>query len=483
LALNRDLLLVGGGRLAATLLALVSIRAVTTFLSPEQYGELMLLMTVLTFCGLFFINPVGQHINLHTHAWWDDGTLISRLKSFGFYIAIVAAIGFIVILAMKNQNDLASQLWTAVAMFAMVLAYTWNSTLVPMLNQLGFRAASVTWGVITAAAGLLASLSLTLWLPSATAWFLGQFVGMALGAVGANRILRRHAIESDASSDKIPLLNKKVVLHYCLPLAMATGLMWLQLSGYRFLIDGYWGLTQLGFLAVGLQVSGQVLSVAEALAVQFLYPYFFRRVTVHENRVEVALAYSDLLNTLIPVYLVLTGVLFLSAPYLLQVLVSEKYKGAANLVMLGAGIDMCRMLGNLLSNAAHAIRQTKYLSIPYAFGAMTSLVSIFLVGKFQLPIEWAAYGLLFGGTAMLLVMAFTMHRQINFRLDLLRNAIALGVMLLMCAGSFEMPASAGIGRSIGILMAIGACSFLIIFAMLRHNPATVRLLNAQLRKS
>ena len=476
-------MLVSGGRLASALLALISIRAVTTFLSPEQYGELVLLITILSFCGLFLVNPVGQHINLHTHAWWDDGTLIARLQSYRTYILIVAIVGLIAVFSMNKQNTLANLLWTAGAMFAMVVAGTWNATLIPMLNMLGFRAASVSWGIITAAIGLASSVTLALWLPTATAWFVGQTTGMTVGALGARQVLRQHAVKEKASANKMPLFNKSVVLNYCLPLALATGLMWLQLSGYRFLIEGYWGLTQLGFLAVGLQLAGQIFSLAESLAMQFLNPLFYRRVTEYKNQIAVELAYSDLLNTLIPVYFVLTGSLILAAPYLLKVLVSARYKDAIIFVMLGAGIDMCRVLGNLLSNAAHAKRKTKYLALPYAVGALVSLALIYFAGVNRMEIKWAACGLLFGGSSMLLIMGIVMYQEVKFKLDFVRISIGCVVMLLMFMLSTWMPSMSSISVSIGMLIMLGIFTSIIIIALLKSNPATARLLNVQLRTS
>ena len=88
-AFKRDFILLASGRFAAALMALVAIRVVTTYLTPAQYGELALLLTVQMFCGLFLINPVGQHINFHTHAWWDDGTLMVRLGAYQRYILVV----------------------------------------------------------------------------------------------------------------------------------------------------------------------------------------------------------------------------------------------------------------------------------------------------------------------------------------------------------------------------------------------------------
>lgn len=476
-------MLVTGGRLAAALMALITIRAVTTFLTPEQYGELALLIAVQMFCGLFLVNPVGQHINLHTHAWWDDGTLMARLKPYRRYVLAVSLVGIVVVLGMGKHHSVEQLLWTAAAMFAMVVAGTWNATLIPMLNMLGFRAASVLWSIITVAIGLASSILLVLWSASATAWFAGQAIGMGVGALGAKYVLRQHALQSKPSQGTLPLLDRHTVLTYCLPLALAAGLMWLQLSGYRFVIESYWGLAQLGFLAIGLHLAGQVWSLAESLSMQFLYPLFYRRVSTHENLAEVELAFSDLLNTLVPVYFVLTGLLILSAPYLLKVLVAPQFQDAIAFVMLGAGIEMCRVLGNLLSNAAHVRRKTKSLALPYAAGAMVSLALIYLAGAWEMGIVWTGAALIIGAVAMLIVMWVYMRRQVRFSLDFSRWISGAAVMLAMALLVIWMPRVSGLGASIGMLMLAATPAGVAVLALLWKNPASLRLLNVQLRKN
>ncbi len=476
-------MLVSGGRLAAALMALITIRAVTTLLTPEQYGELTLLITVQMFCGLFLVNPVGQHINLHTHAWWDDGTLMARLKSYRHYVLAVSLVGSVVVLNIGKQHSVEQLLWTAMAMFAMVAAGTWNATLIPMLNMLGFRAASVLWSIITVAIGLASSILLVAWLPSAAAWFAGQAIGMVVGALSASYVLRRNAVRSQHSLIKLPLLNRRTILTYCLPLAVATGFMWLQLSGYRFLIESYWGLAQLGFLAVGLQLAGQIFSLAESLAMQFLYPLFYRRVSAHGNQVEVESAFSDLLNTLVPVYLVLTGLLILSAPYLLRVLVASQFQDAITFVMLGAGIELCRVLGSLLSNVAHVKRKTKSLALPYAAGSMTAVVLIYFAGAWQMKISWAGAALMAGAIAMFITMLISMYRQVKFFLDAGRCFIGAAVMFAMALLVIWMPKVSGLAASIGMLMLAGALAGVAMLALLWGNPATLRLVNVKLAKN
>ena len=290
------------------MIALISIKAVTTYLPPEQYGALAILITVQMLCGLFLINPVGQHINLHTHAWWDDKTLIPRLRSFRLFVMISACIGSAVSLVAVNSQAPHDTLITMSAIFVMVMAATWNATLVPMLNMLGFRNQSVFWSIVSSSTSLLSSILLvTIW-PSARSWFIGQALGLMVGAIGARfQLTRKTASTKEEINRTSSLLTKKEILTYCLPLSLAAGLMWIQLSGYRIAIEHFWGLEKLGYLAIGLQISGQIWALAESLAIQFLYPFFFRRVSERSSSAEIELAISDLLNTLGPIYVLLAG--------------------------------------------------------------------------------------------------------------------------------------------------------------------------------
>lgn len=483
MVLNRDLMLVVAGRLTAALVALITIRAVTTFLTPEQYGELALFITVQMFCGLFLINPIGQHVNLHTHLWWDEGSLVAWLESYRYYVFAVSLVGGVLVLSLNKQSSIDSLILIAVIMIASVVAGTWNATLVPMLNMLGFRAASVLWSIITVAVSLVSSIFLVVWLSSASAWFAGQTIGMALGAVGARHVLRRNAVRSVYPLNKRPWLDKRTILAYCFPLAVATGFMWMQLSGYRLLIEHYWGLAQLGFIAIGLQLAGQVWALIESLAMQFLYPLFYRRISEHEKNAEVELALSDLLNTLVPVYLILTGLLVSSAPYLLKLLVAPQFQEAITFVVLGAGIELCRAMGNLLSNAAHVRRKAKSLTVPYAVGSMTTICLIYVANAMQLQVGWTGVALMAGSIVMLIVMWIGMYRQVRFTLDLERWLWGLGFMLALVACAFWLPPTTGLSSTIGMLLLIVLVGGGVGVKLLWNNPALHRLLKIQLTKN
>jgi hypothetical protein len=230
-------------------------------------------------------------------------------------------------------------------------------------------------------------------------------------------------------------------------------------------------------------MAGQMWALAETLAMQFLYPFFYRRVSENQKQAEIELAFSDLLNTLVPVYLVLTGLLVLSAPYLLIVLVASQFQGALTFVALGAGIELCRVLGNLLSNAAHVKRQTKTLALPYAAGSMTALALIYFASASQLEISGAGAALMAGGLTMLTVMLFCMHLQVRITIDAARWFWSVAVMLALAAPVFYMPTMSSLGASIGMLMLIAVPACIAVVALLWKNPATLRLLDVQLLKN
>lgn len=395
---------------------------------------------------------------------------------------MVSLAGGVMAILVNLDQSLIQLAWTSAVIFSMVFAGTWNATLIPTLNMLGFRAQSVFWSVGTAVLGLMFSVVLTMSWPSATAWLGGQAIGMLLGALGARAVLFRHEQYGKMSDLSLPLLNRSTVLTYCVPLSIATGLMWLQLSGYRFVIEAYWGLAALGFMVVGLQVANQIFSIVESILTQFLYPMFYRQVSAERVEKDESLAYSDLVNSLAPLYLVLAGFIVMAAPYLLRILVSPKYHEATIFVMLGAGVELCRVLGNLFGNAAQVTRRTHSLAAPYGAGAVTSLFLVYLAGVLNMPILASGVALAFGAGAMVAVMWWRMGRQITLTIDMHRCIQGALAMLTMSMLVILLPREVDIWETILILI-LGAISAGLVGAILvMRNPAVGRLLNVDLRK-
>lgn len=481
----RDFLVIVGGRVLTAIVTLIGIRWVTILLSVEQYGFLNLLISFQVFCGLFLVNPVGQHINRHTHQWLDEGSMLSRLVIYRRYIVLVGLVGVLVCLAwIQGQTiSLTEKFLYSIMVGLMVVAATWNATYIPLLNMMGLRSASVAWGAFTIIIALLFSLILTYIYPVALSWFTGQMLGFGLGAWVASRQFQQHLLPT-SQQGKWPLVDKQSVWHYCVPLAIATGFMWVQLSGYRFVLAHYWGLSALGFAMVGLVLANQLWGLLESLLMQFVLPLFFKRISAASNS-QGAEAFSDLLAALGPIYIVLAAATILASSALLALFIDPRYANAHSFVALGALIECCRVLGNLLSNAAQISRKMKALILPYASGAVVIVLSLIWFGEHHYSIDAAIVSVVFGGLAMLLVMLWRMKKELSFTLlnwrwlvALLSLIIAIAAMELELLPKVLMPLDALI-----YVVCVGAASLLLLGGLLWKNPALQRLLAVKLMET
>ena len=476
-----DLFIVILGRLSVALISLASVRVATTYLSPADYGQLSLLIAIQTFCALLFINPIGQYINLHTHEWWSDGSLLLRIKFYPLYLGAVSMIGAVITFVL-SAYFLMSPWYGVSAVFLMTLMASWNATLLPMLNSLGFRAPSILMAVASIAIGLAASI-LIIWAesPSASGWYFGQGVGMSIGVIFGMIFFRRIAPRTSTVMPQLTLINRSSVVTYCLPLAVATSLMWCQLSGYRFLVESYWGLAALGFLAIGLQVPAQISALLESLVMQFLYPYFFSRVSGKVDKDVIASSTSDLLNVVFPLYIICAGITILGAPYLISLLLGPKFQGQSYFLVIGVFVELFRMLGNTLGNAAHAKRETKLLAIPYGFGAVATISLFCLAGILQLPINVAALSMVIGGVFVFAAMWFGIRKSIRLSIQTRSICLACCFLLLSVVLGHWMPNPDSLGMTIYMLLILSALAFIGIFFFLQGNVALKRLLSVQLR--
>lgn len=491
--MRADLLWVLFGRIATAIIAIASLRIMTSLLEPKDFGIYALLIAFQGLSGLLLINPVGQHINRHTHAWWDDGTLLRRLKGFNRYLmAVSVSIALLVVVWWLSypgtDHSIDGALLAAFAISAMVYLGTWSGTFVYILNMLGFRSGSVGWMLASSIVGLAFSSLFAYKFHTGSSWVLGQAIGMAVGALGAGLMLRHYQEARQLvkiSLDNFPaLLNQRTFLTYCLPLAGATGLMWLQTTGYRFWVGGAWGAAELGLLAVGLSIAAQIWNTTESLSMQFLNPYLFRHITEVQTAAQKSTVLSDIVNVMWPIYAVLAGFNLVFSSSLLTVLTNERYHAAVTFVWLGVLIEFARCTSNLWSYAAQIERRTTKYILPYALGALIVWGGAVGLSAIQGDIKVLAIVLAASGLVMCAAMVRTMQRMTPVKLDIFRWLAGSAVLLICFAVIIFIPLEThGLFNAI-LMMSIGMIlSGAVILALLWRNPALKRLLAVSLRST
>ena len=489
--LRSDFILLMLGRISTAFIAVASIRIMTGLLTPSDYGQWVLLVAFQSFCALFLINPVDQHVFRKTHAWWDNGTLFKKLRTYNLYItAVSVVVAITVIFWFQNTRTYDAKsfeirLTAGLVVGLIVYLSTWNVLLSFTLNMLGHRIQSVIWMVISALAGLLFSALLAYYYQSAVSWMIGQVLGAIFGAIGARHAL--HKLSANSVPEVTHHSNEKfldiaTVRKFCIPLAVATGFMWVQNTGYRFWAGESWGVAELGIFAIGLGIAAQLSAIVETLAVQFLYPYFSRRISDSKSDAATSSALSDLINVLAPIYAVWAGFNAACASALLEIITDQRYHAAATFVVVGAMIEFLRCLTNLWSNTARAVQRTKGLILPYALGAIIVCTGVVVCSVQDMKLLEFAFVLVFAGLVTCITMALQMKRILPTSVDKKRLTLSVIFMLICFLYSiFRETSYPSLSQNLLHLLVGAIVAFAMIVVVTWRNTASDRLLAVVLR--
>ncbi|KIF82725.1 hypothetical protein TSA66_00145 [Noviherbaspirillum autotrophicum] len=257
--------------------------------------------------------------------------------------------------------------------------------------------------------------------------------------------------------------------------------MWAQLSGYRLLLEHYWGLSALGFVAVGFGLANQIWGLCESLVMQYLFPLYYRRIS-GVSHTDGGKAFSDLLNSIGPAYLILVAVTLSSAPALLMLLVASSYGGVYKFVYLGALVECCRVLANVLGSGAQVKRRMNILVLPYALGAAFLTVSLVMAAVANWSLEQSLVALPLAAVVMFLAMGERMRRDLSIEIDYSRWGWAVLIVVIVAPISWFFPLTPkSYIEAFEILVGIGALSMICVFALTWKNHALKRLLTVNLR--
>ena len=418
-----DFLIILVGKLLQVILMIAAIRVSTALLEPKEMGNIYIFTTIYSFFVLSLISPFGQYINRHTNQWYQKKSLLDNLGIYGLYLISISIfsvlVGFL-FYSFGVSQDIELYFFLGL-LFVFILFLTLNQTILPLLNMLHYRLSFTILTVLTAFGIIVFGyLLVSLFGNTAQNWLLGTVISNILFVIIGFFVLKNRINEKfygfSYSFRKITKEKIKSILIFVLPLSVATFFMWLQNSGYRILIEQNISLEFLGFLGVGLAVSGQMASTIESIVMQYSHPIYYQLITnaTIEDRKK---AIESLINKVLPIYLMLAILLTFLAKYVVEILVDEKYYGVYIFTAFGIWIEFFRMTSNLFGNISQSEMNTKKFMIPYIIGSMLTVSLVYLSSvnieyKFYLP-----FSLLIGGFFTMLFMYISMKKLINFTIN------------------------------------------------------------------
>lgn len=421
--LNKDLFIISFSKFLLIIINVVSIKIMTSLLSPEEMGNIYIFITILSFFSLFFINPITQYFFRFMNDWKEKFILMDAIylvTLYFFLISLVLLLTSPLITFFEIANGFSFKVLILLLFFTLVFQ-TQNQFIISILNMLHFRLNFTILNILTSLFLLIFGyIFIKIFGENAENWLLGILLTNLIFMIIGFFILKTKVNQffsgiiwnlKRITKDKI-----KSILIFAFPLSIATLFMWLQNSGYRILIEQNLGLEFLGFLGVGLAISAQISSTVESIVMQYFHPIYYQQITnaTLVNRKE---AIEIFINKALPIYFMLAIFLTFLSKYIVEILVSEKYFGVYIFTTFGIWIEFFRMTSNLFGNISQSEINTKKFMLPYIIG---SSLTISLVYLSILTNEYETYlpcALLIGGFFTMIVMYISMQKLIDFRIN------------------------------------------------------------------
>jgi O-antigen/teichoic acid export membrane protein len=295
--------------------------------------------------------------------------------------------------------------WLLLLICGSLLFNTINQTSIPLLNMLGENKGFILLSIASLVASLTCASFLVLVVkPEAQYWLLGLLIGQALfGIIGTQVLFLK--LGANKPLRLLPTISRqhlKQLINFSWPVSIAAGLAWVQLQGYRYLMDGELGLSQLGLFIAGYGISAGVMAAFESVLTTFFQPRLYRDTSVADVSQQ-AKVWQRYATAVIPSLILTAALSIVLAPELTQLLLGKEFQSSSIFIIWGALAEVSRVLVGIYSLIAHIHMRTHWLIIPNVIGGALSIMLITLLIP-AMGAEGVGLGLVLSGITVVVIM-------------------------------------------------------------------------------
>jgi O-antigen/teichoic acid export membrane protein len=280
----RESVWIATGQGAAVVGSLVGVRILTELMSPSEYGQLALGMTLATLVTQTLFGPLSQGAaRFYSPAREINGLrgYLEAVRRFGIWasaiVLIVAAIGTVVAVAFG------ARVWVTLvgAAFAFAVLSGVNSVMSGIQNAarqraiVAFHAAMAAWGRFSIAAVLMIAVGV-----SSTVALLGYAIATA-AVLGSQYMFFRPVVRAshDEPSDRAPIEQgwHHRLVEYSWPFATWGVFSTLQLVSDRWALEVFSSSSDVGAFAVLYQLGYYPMTMLSGLMVALVAPILYQR--------------------------------------------------------------------------------------------------------------------------------------------------------------------------------------------------------------
>ncbi|MBN4049762.1 oligosaccharide flippase family protein [Bacteroidales bacterium AH-315-N07] len=433
----------------------------TRVFSPEQYGIIDLISTVVSFLAILGMLQLESAISRYYYEAKDNYKRIQFISTAFWTIAVSSVLWTVLTLLFAKTLSIA--LFNTPEYKNIILL---ASFIIPVSNLFGYFTVIMRFlkkpvhFTIIVLTQILASVGISIWLVvieriGVIGVFIGQLSGFFIGCVVMLIYLRSF----------ISLhWNKRVLIEffrYSLPLVPSVAGTWINSYANRFIMLGYLTVTDIGLYTVALKISSVFALFQNAFSMAW-GPYFWETLKKPEHK-EI---YKKLSIYVTVIVFAMVVIFAFFAKELLILLTTDAYIAAAPLVGLLAFSAGITMVNPTIGVGPQIVKKTEYVTGILLISVMVNVGSLFIlvpyVGLIGVPIS-----LLIGSIAMFIISWYISEKlyfigfyKLKFILIFISTLILVGIVTFM-----------NIILSVKIIFLLIILSAVMIY--LKRNPALV----------
>ena len=454
LTIDRDLAILGLGRVTQTLLSLVALRAITSILSVEEVGHYYLLLAVGFFFSYVLMNPMAMYFSRHLVEWKEKETVLSAYKFFCYAVAITSfcSILFATLLYifLGYEEKFGYVDFTIVVLGVLSLSVIHRNTLTG-INILVSRVKFIIFMIATLAIGTVLAITFAFYIEAtAVYWFFGLLVAEIVTLPFVYRYFTSQFSAGSGSWEKQESFRYSKIASFCMPIFGTNIFLWCQLYLYRLVVDERYGEGVLGMLGVAIAVAAATFAAIENIISQYFYPIYIKKIH-NVARLERANAWNDMAEKVVPIYILLAVFLLTTAESMMVVLADKKFHDAYTFTMLAVVAEFFRVMTNLFNYILQAEYKTNLALFPYFVGVIF-IIGCLSIFDFSGALEGIGWTLLLGNAAIFIFLFLKVSRIMRVRIRLKLRKLCLFIIPFLTYYCIPKPDFAILGNIIILAM-------------------------------
>ena len=377
--------------------ALIGIRILTNFLSPNQYGELSLGITTGTLIYTIFLAPLSSGITRYISiAREKKETSLFLKSSYNLFLKLTIFLALFSLLVIILIYFLGFHKWVnlAIASIGFGFVYSFNNVIVSL--QISYRKRGIVsfyQGLITIMRFLFAIILIMIFGASSEAAMFGQLTGLFLVLISQYYFIKstlNKEISKENQSDLDINWGSKII-QFSIPLMSLGFLNWLRLAFEK------WGLvffanyddSAVGYYSIIYQYGYYPISLVVSLFISYLRPIYFEK--AGDDNKKLKSTYRIGIKIFIFAFLSLFTIViitFYNRDFIFTIILNKNYLSISYLIGPMMMSALFSESTNFVSLLLQTKNNTKKLFLPnastYISGIIFSIFGLYYLGLYGL---------------------------------------------------------------------------------------------------